>query len=262
MASPFPGMNPYLEQEDVWQDFHDRLIPAIGDALSPQLSPHFIVKIEEQLYVHEPDARRRIRIGSGDVDIARAAGTPGGGGGTATLGAPAHVLLPQVDIETETYLEIRDRKDRELITVIELLSTTNKKPGHDREQYLAKRASLLRSAAHFVEIDLLRGWPRMPSDNAPASDYCIMVSQVDERPRAAFWPIMLRDSLPRIPIPLREPVPLAYLELQALLHLVYDRAYYKDYIYQGQPTPALRPPDAAWSRDRIAEAGIAMTEAG
>jgi Protein of unknown function (DUF4058) len=22
MPSPFPGMNPYLEQEDHWQDFH------------------------------------------------------------------------------------------------------------------------------------------------------------------------------------------------------------------------------------------------
>lgn len=253
MPSPFPGMNPYLEQEDVWQDFHDALIPAIRDALSPQVSPHFIVKIEEHLYIHEPEARQRFRIGSGDVIVGRAPGVSGSARATGTLEAPAHVLLPQVAIETETYLEIRDRKDRELITVIELLSPTNKKPGPDREQYLAKRANVLRSAAHFVEIDLLRGWPRMPSEDAPASDYCIMVSQVEERPRAAFWPVVLREPLPRIPIPLREPVPLAHLELQILVHLVYDRAYYKDYIYQGQPTPPLSTEDAAWARNLIAD---------
>jgi hypothetical protein len=248
MPSPFPGMNPYLEQEDVWQDFHETMIPTIRDAISPQVSPHFIVKIEEHLYIHEPEAHQRIRVGSGDIAIAREPGVGGAGRGVAILGAPVQVLLPQVHIESESYLEIRDRKSRELITVIELLSPTNKKPGPDREQYLAKRANVLRSAAHLVEIDLLRGWRRMPSENAPESDYCIMVSQVDERPQAGYWPVMVRAPLPRIPIPLREPVPLAHLELQAVLHQVYDRAYYKDYIYHGQPTPALGPEDAAWAQ--------------
>lgn len=252
MPSPFPGMNPYLEQEDVWQDFHDALIPAIRDALSPQVSPHFIVKIEEHLYIHDSEARQRLRIGSGDVTAAGAHGAAAQG--TATLEAPAQVLLPQVDIETQSFLEVRDRKDRELITVIELLSPTNKKPGPDREQYLAKRANVLHSAAHFVEIDLLRGWQRMPSANAPSSEYCVMVSVVEERPQAGYWPVKLRDRLPRIPIPLRPPVPLAHVELQALLHLVYDRAYYKDYIYQGEPTPALTPEDAAWARALTVEA--------
>ena len=55
MPSPFPGMNPYLEQEDVWQDFHDRMLPAISDALTPQVRPGYIVKIEEHIFIHEPD---------------------------------------------------------------------------------------------------------------------------------------------------------------------------------------------------------------
>src|SRR5947209_1688698 len=135
MSSPFPGMNPYLEQEDVWQDFHDAMIPAIRDALTPQVSPHFIVKIEEHLYIHEPEARQRFRVGSGDIDVIRAAAPAARGRESmATVAAPAQILLPQVEIETQTFLEIRDRKDRELVTVIELLSPTNKKPGPDREQ--------------------------------------------------------------------------------------------------------------------------------
>lgn len=254
MPSPFPGMNPYLEQEAVWQGFHDRLIPAISDALTPQVRPHFIVQIGEHLYVHPSEGWQRVRIGSSDVDVAVAPGTPSSAPGTATLEAPAHVLLPDTDVDKETYLEIRDRQSRELITVIELLSPTNKKAGPDREQYLAKRANVLHSTAHFVEIDLLRGWSRMPSENAPESDYCIMVSQVSDRPRAAYWPVKLRDPLPPIPIPLREPVPLAYLDLQAVLHLVYDRAAYEDYIYHGQPTPGLDREDAAWAHGILASA--------
>jgi Protein of unknown function (DUF4058) len=249
MPSPFPGMNPYLEQDEVWQDFHDALVPVMRDAISPQVSPHFIVKIEEHLYIHEPDGTPRVRVGSADVGLIR----PGGAadspnGATATLTAPERVVLPQVDLETQTFLEIRDRKSRELVTVIELLSPTNKRPGPDREQYLAKRGNVLRSSAHFVEIDLLRGWPRMPCAHASACDYCVTVSRVEERPTAGFWPIRLRDRLPIIPIPLREPVREARLDLQELVHLVYDRAYYKDYVYQGVPHPPLGPDDATWAQ--------------
>jgi hypothetical protein len=35
MPSPFPGMNPYLEQEGVWQDFRYSFIPAAREILSP-----------------------------------------------------------------------------------------------------------------------------------------------------------------------------------------------------------------------------------
>ncbi|REJ95816.1 MAG: DUF4058 family protein, partial [Planctomycetota bacterium] len=47
MPSPFPGMNPYLEQPDVWHDFHERFCPAVSDALVPQTRPAYIVKIDE-----------------------------------------------------------------------------------------------------------------------------------------------------------------------------------------------------------------------
>jgi Protein of unknown function (DUF4058) len=46
MASPFPGMNPYLESPAFWSEFHNRLMVAIADDLSPQLRPHYRVAIE------------------------------------------------------------------------------------------------------------------------------------------------------------------------------------------------------------------------
>jgi hypothetical protein len=243
-------MNPYLEQEEVWQDFHDRMIPAIGDVISPQVSPHFIVKIQEHLYVRELPADKRIRIGSGDVTLAASPRNASAGSGVVAVTAPYEIILPQVEFESETFLELRDRKKRELVCVIELLSP-NKKAGADREQYLAKRRNALYSWVNFVEIDLLRGWSRMPGKNAPKSEYCVMVSRYEDRPHAGYWPIGLREPLPTIPIPLRNPVPEARLDLQCVLHQVYDRAFYKDYIYEGSPTPALRGKDLAWARKLI-----------
>jgi len=239
-------MNPYLEQDDAWQDFHDSFVPAMRDALIPAVSPDFIVKIQEHLYIHEPASHERWIMGRGDVSVARhpegsAAIEPAG----TTLTSPSRVVVPVLE-ETETYLEILDRHNRELITVIELLSPTNKRRGPDRAQYLNKRAQLIRKV-NLVEIDLLRGGPRLPMNDPPPCDYYVLISQAEDRPEAHFWPIKLRDPLPVIPIPIREPRPIAMLDLQNVLHTVYDRAGYKNYIYDGAPTPPLDETDAEWA---------------
>src|SRR5205085_10190617 len=171
---------------------------------------------------------------------------------TAVLEAPTTVELPAADLESDSCIEIRDRWSRKLITIIELLSPSNKNPGPDRDQYLAKRRGILRSPAHFVEIDLLRGGPRMPAAEAPAADYCVMVSQAEDRPRAGLWPISLRDALPKIPIPLHPGDPLPHLDLQAVLHEVYDLADYRKYVYEDSPKPPLRAEDEAWAKGVIA----------
>ena len=252
MPSPFPGMNPYLEQDDAWRDFHEAFLPAARESLSPQVSPAYVVKLEQNLYIHERAADERHLLGYGDVTVSRTRAAGPHGAATAVLTAPSRILLPRVDVESESFLEIRDSKTRRLVTVIELLSPTNKRPGDDRQRYLAKRAGLLRSDAHFIELDLLRGWPRMPFDEPPTGDYCVLVSRVEDRPRAEFWPVGLRDRLPEIPIPLQDPHPDARLDLQDVLHRVYDAAYYRDYIYDGTPWPPLAGQDAAWARQLAA----------
>jgi hypothetical protein len=246
-------MNPYLEQDDVWQDFHDSFIPAVRDALSPQVSPQFVVKIEEHLFIHEPSAAQRLRLGSADVSVAQSARrTPAPQTSQAVLTAPTRIVLPTVEFDKQPFLEIRDRQNRQLITVVELLSPSNKRSGPDREQYSIKRANLLRSTAHLIEIDLLRGGPRLPLLEAPDSAYYVMVSRAEERPTAEMWPLGVRDRLPVVPIPLRPPWPAAQLDLQDVLHAVYDRAYYKDYIYEGTPQPPLSAEDARWAEQLAA----------
>ena len=69
MPSPFPGMNPFLEQDDVWHDFHERFIPAMADVLAAQVDPHYIVKIDEHVYIHELGESDRRLVGRPDVTL-------------------------------------------------------------------------------------------------------------------------------------------------------------------------------------------------
>jgi hypothetical protein len=248
-------MNPYLEHADVWQDFHQSFIPLLRQALSEQVRPKYLVKIEEQVFIHELPEEQRQPIGRGDMTVSRA-DADSAGTAVVLLEAPAIGRLPLVvDVERHAYLEIRDRGNRQLVTVLELLSPSNKRPGPDREQYLAKRQQLLTSSVHLVELDLLRGGPRLPVQNLPPCDYCVMVSRYEDRPNVGLWPLGLRDKLPTIPIPLLVQER-AVLDLQSALHRVYDAAGYEDYIYAHEPNPSLQAADAEWAQRLIAAHGV------
>jgi Protein of unknown function (DUF4058) len=256
MPSPFPGMNPYLEQDLVWQDFHESFMPLVRSLLMEQLDDSYVVKIDEHIFIHEPSTESRTFIGRGDVDVTRPPWAAGSQPATGTLEAPAQVELPVVDEQRLSFLEVRDRADWKLITVIELLSPANKYAGPDREQYIGKRSRLLFSTVHLVEIDLLRGGPRLPLLNMPECDYYVLVSRMEQRPRAGFWPIQLRDRLPVIPIPLRTPEEFARLDLQDVLNRIYDAARYEGWIYRSEPQPRLRGEDAEWAAQFVPRAGM------
>jgi len=232
MPSPFPGMNPYLERDTVWHDFHQSFVTAARDAIAAQVRPKYTVKLEEHIYIHELTADERFAVGRPDLSVLRGPGEGvQGSAAKATAPPPAYGRLPvATDVECESFIEIRDRESNELVTAIELLSPSNKRIGSDREQYLSKRRELLRSGAHFIEIDLLRGGPRLPVEDLPDCEYYAIVSRVEERPKVGIWPVRLRERLPAIPIPLRSPDLDAHLDLQVVLNRVYDAAGYEDYI--------------------------------
>lgn len=47
MPSPFPGMNPYLENPELWSQVHHRLLNAIAIAIAPPIRPKYRVAIEK-----------------------------------------------------------------------------------------------------------------------------------------------------------------------------------------------------------------------
>lgn len=248
MPSPFPGMNPYLERAGVWPMFHSQFISVCQQSLAKQLRPKYVVRMETRVYIHEPSAAERF-AGEPDLGIARAPRFEHAGAGVAVATpAPAYGTIPAwVELEKSRYLEIRDRESDRLVTLIELLSPANKYSGPDRDQYIAKRSQLLLSQAHLIEIDLLRGGPRMPVDAyPPGTQYVAVVSRVSERPKVGIWSWTLRDSLPDLPVPVADGDPDARLELRRTLDAVYDAGAYSDFIYTGPPEPRLGPDDAAW----------------
>lgn len=246
-------MNPYLERAEVWHDFHTRFIPAAATAIGKLVAPRYFTKIEEHLYVHEPSAEERFSLGRPEISVhPRTTAGTAPTGNAAVIDAPASVgMLTDVDFERVRYLEIRDRFNREVVTVFELLSPSNKYAGADRSQYVSKVKRVLESQTNFVELDLLRGGPRMSWSGLPRCDYYALVSRAGTRfrdpPEAQVWPTGLRDRLPPIPIPLRAGEAEPMLDLQAIVHEVYDSAGYSLYIYDGPPEPPLNAADAKWA---------------
>lgn len=251
MPSPFPGMNPFLEQDDVWEDFHGRIIPVIAEQLECEVGPGYIVKLEPRLYIHQLSDEDRRYLGRSDVGVATSPARSFATSSTALAEAPVELSLPEVEVYRELHVEIRDRRDRRIVTAIEVLSPTNKTPGPNRELYLAKRSELLGSSTHFVEIDLRRGGRRPPLENLPDCDYYVMVSRSTDRPRVGVWPLRLADPLPTFKVPLAGEEEFAKLDLQAALHRVYDTANYGKYIYESQPQPPLSAAKATWAKQLI-----------
>src|SRR5437773_957170 len=97
MPSPFPGMNPYLEQNDTWQDFHQSFLIHARDSLSGQVGPNYLVKVEIRLLLHERSAEERRLVGIADIGVA--ARSDAKSASTAVrAAAPISLLLPAVEV--------------------------------------------------------------------------------------------------------------------------------------------------------------------
>lgn len=232
MPSPFPGMDPFLESQE-WEDFHTRLMTALSDRLSPSIEPKYLVRVERRVYLEsvggEPETMRRADVAIVTVD--KRPGNPGAGPGVLTTepaSMTAECELPMPIERQETYLVIRERETMKVITVIELLSPSNKRSkGDGRHEYMMKRQEILSSPTHLVELDLLRGGMRLPViGTLPPGDYYCIISRAKRRPKCEVYAWTLNDKLPVIPIPLQHGDPDATVPLQEVFDLVYQRARY------------------------------------
>jgi len=252
MPSPFPGMDPFLERPDLWHEVHHGLISSIAYALAPQVRPRYRVAIEVRIYREELEEPF---VGRADVAVLREQ--------TAVAYAvvpplPRSVRVPVFDEIREGYLEVREVATNNGITTIEILSLGNKRPGKGRQAYETKRNHVLASATHLVEIDLLRaGEPMRMFDTGAPSDYRILVSRAERRPQADLYAFSVRQPIPSFPIPLQREDTEPRLDLQTLLHELYDRAGFDLAIdYRSDPVPPLSEADAAWADALLRAKGL------
>jgi hypothetical protein len=257
MSMIFPGMDPYLELAELWPGLHNRLIVYIADQLQPLLRPRYIAGIEERVFVQAPQEREFIP----DV-LVKQRDEPQGGVAVVEADAAVEIEVPGPELH-ESYLTILDRQShRRVVTVLEILSPTNKYAGPGRDSYLAKQREVLASQTHLVEIDLLRRGPHVLAipegevEQLRSYDYLVCVNRaVYRRGRYRLNPWRLRQRLPKIAVPLAVGDPDVVLDLQAVLAHAYDAGSYRDLLVYDQPCrPPLSPEDQAWADERIREA--------
>jgi hypothetical protein len=176
---------------------------------------------------------------------------------------PLVVHLEQDEPVRQGFIEILDIKSgRRVVTVIELLSPSNKRPGPGRRLYLKKQAELRDGGVSLVEINLNRTGRHvltLPFDQIPSghrSPYAACVRRGWSPGEVEYYPIPIRERLPAIRIPLRRDDPDVVLDLQALVDHCYEAAGYDDIDYGEDPDPPLRPHDARWADALLRERGL------
>lgn len=261
MPSPFPGMDPFIEACGRWEDFHSQLIGEMHRTLAAAVPKRYYVGLGVRSYIALVGAEgNEAKPFLPDVAITSPANeSPTNRASAAVAEALDSEAIPMqafvAEPFRETFLEIYDGDSEErLVTCIEVLSPSNKRPGSKgRKLYLRKRQSLLLGAANLVELDLLRGGQRMPMRTAwPASPYTLLVSRQEFAPSCKVWPAYFQRPLPAIPVPLAPPDPDVRLDLQPLLAAVYARSQYDRRLdYARSLQPPLSEEESAWLSERL-----------
>lgn len=269
MPSPFPGMDPYLEHPEFFPDFHDRFITELNNELQPRLPPAYFAITGSRVWVEYSE-----RILEPDLGVVRSPDRPtsaGNGAATAVVVSIRPVVVQVPNDETrETYLEIHTvQGERRLVTMLEVLSPSNKTSGKEgRDLYLKKQRQVLSSKAHLLEIDLLRGGMHttaVPRDAAVAVTgpfhYHVCLRRFYELGRFYVYPIRLDERLPQIEVPLLPGDSPVTVDLQAVFARCYDNGPYRHLSpYTAHPPdPPLSAEQATWANELLRSKGLLPT---
>lgn len=219
MVSPFPGMDPYLEAEDLWPSFHRQLANCLYQLLLPGLVDRYRARVGERTYVAEQ---------------------------------ALFTSVTRLD-HTETFIDVRPRGENRPVTRVEFVSPANRTTPEGRDAYLAQRDQALANGLNLVEIDLvLQGWPPVahPPDRAPEWDYSINLVRGGQSLRHEGW--ALEKRLPRFRLPLAKDDRDTLVDLQAAFARAYDQGGFAATIdYSRDPVTALGGDKRRWLDDLL-----------
>lgn len=267
MPSPFPGMDPYLEGPGMWPDFHHSLMTYARDALQPLLRPKYRAQMGERLITDQPD-----RSIYPDISVVRDS--------AQTYAPPVQdVMAWDSELVSQSHYDafhgkqmfveiVQAGPDGEVISVVEVLSPSNKAPGLARWQYETKQKQVLSSDVNLVEIDLLLDGAHVlavpPEDLKDIAewDYLICISRRSDRDRFEVAPISLAQPLPRVAVPLGPHDRDVVLDLQAVFTQCYDNGAYAEALDYSAPLSALVSEEqSAWVESLLRQRGLRRQEA-
>lgn len=264
MPSPFPGIDPYLESPLYWQDFHERFLPYAAEVLQPQLPNRYRVRIGERVIVEavERTIIPDLTVVQRPAPVGTEGQTPGSHADIALEADAPTIFSAFPDELHEAFVEIIDRVGQRVVTLIELLSPTNKTPGPGREQYVHKQHEVLRSSAHLVEIDLLHGGahtvavPRANLVRHTPFYGLVSVWRATQPQQYEVYFVRLPERLPRLRIPLLPDDHDVSLDLSAIYTRCYDAARYDlDLDYTQPPSVELSPSELIWLEKWLRDKG-------
>jgi Protein of unknown function (DUF4058) len=216
MPSPFPGMDPYLEDESHWPCFHHQLVSCLYQILLPGLVDRYRARLGQRHYVTEQALF------------------------TSIIRQEHH----------EDYIEVRQRCDNRLVTLIDVVSPANKTTTIGRQAYLARRQDGRTAHASLVEIDLvLQGQPTLDysRDGLPDWDYAVTVTRSTQPDRFEIYTSTLQKRLPRFRLPLAADDRDTVLDLQTAFTRCYDQGAFAPKIdYRRDPSTKLIDEDREW----------------
>lgn len=223
MASPFPGMDPYLEDEKRWPAFQPLVVHALYQMLLPGLMDRYRARVGEREYTSE------------------------------------EALFTSIIREEhkEAFIEVRQRADGRLITLIEAISPANKITSEGKRLYLERREEVKKMNANVVEIDLvLQGQTLIDyaKDASPSWDFAVVVTRWTHPDRYEIYSATLSKRLPRFRVPLASDDRDTVLDLQAAVARAYDQGdFFKLIDYARDPATRLTDENRRWLSDRLKE---------
>ena len=216
MPSPFPGMDPYLEDEALWPVFHHQLVMCLYQILLPGLVDRYRARVCQRRYSTE---------------------------------MPLFTSILREE-HLEEFIEIRQRGDAKLVTHLDVVSPANKTTPQGRCAYLDKRKEGKSASANLVELDLvLQGQPTLDysREGLPDWDYAVTVTRASQPERYEIYTTTLQKRLPRFRLPLATDDRDQVLDLQAAFARCYDQGGYAGQIdYKGEPGVTLDDDDRRW----------------
>lgn len=223
MPSPFPGMDPFLESDKFWPAFHHQFVMCLYQLLLPGLMDRYRARTGQRHYVTE------------------------------------QALFTSVTREEhhEEYIEIRQRSDGRLVTLVDIVSPANKTTPGGRKAYLDKRQEARNENASLVEIDLvLQGQPTLDysREGLPDWDFAVTVTRATQPERYEIYTATLQKRLPRFKLPLAPDDRDTIVDLHAVFTRCYDQGGFASKIdYTQDPMVPLDDDDRRWLHELLKE---------